>query len=137
MKPVICQVSHNPPVSHGDCVRACVASVLELVPDEVPHFFHDGNGNLAFDRMREFLRARGLIAAYFPLSGELLLSDVLEFMKREYAGIHYLMFCSNRDGNHCVVGENDTIVHDPAWIKCEIIGPHSDGLWILIILAKL
>lgn len=137
MQPVICQVKNNPPDSYGDCVRACVASVLELEAREVPHFYETGDGELAFELMREFLREHGLIPAYFPVSGEASLQDVLEFMNDHYANVDYLMFCETNAGNHCVVGHNDVIIHDPAWVRSQIIGPHSQGVWIIIILARL
>lgn len=133
MKPVICQVKHNPPESYGDCVRACVASVLER--DDVPHFFENGDGDLAFDLMREYLSRHGLIPAYFPISGEAEFSEVGTHMMEHYRDTTYLMFCSNRDGDHCVVGCNDKMIHDPGWYKTTL-GPHSSGVWIIIILAK-
>ena len=44
MKPVDQQFMHNPAKGTvGDCFRACIASVLELPADAVPHFALLGN----------------------------------------------------------------------------------------------
>lgn len=134
MTPEICLVKHNPPDTYGDCVRACVASVLEMPAADVPHFYSDGDGEAAFDRMRVWLADRGRIPAYFPLHHETL-DGVLWAMKM-YPDVEYLLFCSNGAGDHCVIGRNDEIIHDPAWYKTQIVGPHSSGVWIVIILAS-
>lgn len=135
MKPEICKVKNDPPNSYGDCVRACVASLLER--DDVPHFYEDGNGQAAFVRMREYLSQHGLIPAYFDLSGEATLHDILETVKETYGNVEFLLFCRNRSGDHCVIGRGNEIVHDPAWYRTEIVGPHSMGVWIVILLARI
>jgi len=54
----------------GDCFRACVASVLEMKIDDVPHFCedgkHDGVWYLAF---RDWLKERGLCAVTYDWTG--------------------------------------------------------------------
>jgi hypothetical protein len=38
MNRVYGRIPHNLPHTMGDCFRACVASILELPYEEVPHF---------------------------------------------------------------------------------------------------
>lgn len=137
MIPVNCIVKHDPPHSYGDCVRACVASILEADAEDVPHFYADGNGEYAFDRLRDYLRSHGLIPAYFPIPGDQTLEQALGFMNVNYPETEYLLFCADRGGDHCVAGCGGEIIHNPAWYRTEIIGPHSSGVWIVIILANL
>lgn len=137
MKPVMCMVKDDPANgSYGDCVRACVASILELEADEVPHFFESGDGDIAFAAMRGFLIEHRMIPAYFPIEANRPLEWVLEYMNDKYHHSSYMLFCRSGDADHCVVGYNDKIVHNPAWYKSPIDGPHSEGVWIVIILAR-
>lgn len=136
MIPIICAVKHDPPNTYGDCVRACVAALMHRESEDVPHFFHDGDGEASFDRMRIWLAEHGRIPAYFPYSQENTLQDVLRGVVEVYGGVEFMLFCQSRDGDHCVIGQNGEIIHDPAWYKTAIVGPHSSGVWIVIILAK-
>lgn len=38
MKKIMQTLAHNPPHSVGNCFQACVASVLEMDLEAVPHF---------------------------------------------------------------------------------------------------
>lgn len=129
-----CLVKHDPPNSYGDCVRACVSSILETPCEAVPHFYDDGNGELAFDRMRVWLAGYGRIPAYYPLPGEMSLDEVLR--EASMYKTEFMLFCSNAGGDHCVIGADGKIAHDPAWYRTAITGPHSSGVWIVILLAR-
>jgi len=61
MIPVFGRIKHEPPVM-GDCFRACVASILELDYDQVPHFLQgeDGYNPLWFTDFEKWLRPMGL-----------------------------------------------------------------------------
>ncbi len=39
MTPLTQRYLHNPPETYGDCYRACIASLLDLGLDDVPHFY--------------------------------------------------------------------------------------------------
>lgn len=125
---------HDPPNSHGDCVRACVASLMEMQCENVPHFYRDGNGEKAFDRMRIWLSTHKRIPAYFPLPEHMTLEQVCH--AASIYDTDCMLFCSNRGGDHCVIINRDGVAHDPNWYKTEIIGPHSSGVWIVIVLAR-
>lgn len=137
MKPVICKVKDNPPVTYGDCLRACVASLLELESDEVPHFMINGNPTEAMTMMREFLASYRIVPAAFPVSGELPLDDFFGHMSEFYPDTEYLLFCNCGGEDHCIICRNEEIIHNPSWINNSIRGPHSTGFWIAIILARL
>lgn len=138
MTPVMCMVRHNPPHSYGDCVRACIASLLSMPAEHVPHFYHDDcDGLEGVRRIREFLKSIGYGVFTVQYSGEAPLSDVLAVMNDNCPAAYYMLFGSNSGGNHVVICQNDQIVHDPNWYKMPIIGPLSTGAWAVMVLVKL
>lgn len=86
----------------GDCMSACIASILELPLDDVPHFVkHDD----WIERRDNWLRQRGLCAIHgtFHVGTEW-----------RPAALHILYGKSPRwDGLHCVVARGHEILHDP------------------------
>ena len=97
----------------GDCFRACVASILELRSQDVPH---TPNTTPEDDRvewianMNNYLRPLGLAVIYtVPEDG---------YKQFEEIGIHncyYIMCVSFESGPlHAIVGRNGNVTHDPA-----------------------
>lgn len=137
MKPVNCTVKDDPANgSYGDCVRACVASILEMESEQVPHFYHDGDGEAGFERMRFWLADRGRIPAYYPLGSEFSIETVC-WSFGIYGNADALLFCQSGGTDHCVVINKEGVQHNPSWYKAPIDGPHSSGMWIVIILARI
>jgi hypothetical protein len=94
---------------HGNCLQACVASVLEMPLERVPHFvlFDDWIGE--FD---SFLARFGLTS---------LTLDAHQVNEWKPVGFHLIGGKSPRgDFWHSVVGHNGEMVHDPH--------PSGDGL---------
>jgi len=61
----ICLVKNDPPYSYGDCLRACIASLLEMPTANVPHFVHDGcEPAITYQRVREWLADRKLVPMF-------------------------------------------------------------------------
>lgn len=56
------QFYQEEPRQYGDCVRAVLASLLDLPLSEVPHFLQDADGHAYefYSAIEEFLGARGL-----------------------------------------------------------------------------
>jgi len=135
----MCKMKDDPDRrQYGDCVRACVASILELDAEDVPHWYHDDDGNRAASEMREWLSfTHGMVPAYFPLPQEMNLHAVGEYMTRRFADVDYMLWCNCGGSDHSIVCRNDIVTHNPAWYKSPIDGAHSSGVWIIIILAKL
>lgn len=139
MIPIKQTIKHNPDNGQfGDCHRACIASILELPIEKVPHFGYDGNkdGQIFWNRINEFLHQFGLKEVQFAFEGEL--KDILNMMKMLNPDIHYLLGCASKRGyGHSVVCFNDNIVHDPTLME----PPHEynklDGFyWITVLATK-
>lgn len=130
MKPDICRVKNDPPNSYGDCIRACIASLLELETTEVPHFVRDGCApEVTYQRIRDWLKDRGLVPMLSGFAASATPDDILEFMGTTNPGVYYILMSAD----HAVVCCDDKIVHDPAWVRARLVPP-SD-MWITMVLT--
>lgn len=137
MTPVQCQVSGaSDGSSYGDCVRACVATILDLPSEVVPHFYHDGDGDAGLKRMREWLSERDralFIAAY---AGQYTLYDVLTTIGAQNPDATYMLFGATASGeNHCVVCQGDKVVWNPSWGKTPLVRETDAGVWVVGVIA--
>lgn len=138
MKPEICMTKHDPDNGfYGDCVRACVASILELDSADVPHFFATNDPNKAHADMRHWLALKGYVPAYIVLDDKPELKEVLSYMVDHYGSREFMLFCGTNTGEHCVIGQNGKIAHDPAWIRSAEYTMLPGNLWVAILLVKL
>ncbi len=130
-----CIVKHDPPNSYGDCIRAAVASILNIErTEDVPHFAHDDPDEVtALKRLKEWLLTRGLAPFFTMFDGSASLEDVLMSIDAFNPGIYYLLFGRSQNEDHVVVGCGGKIVHDPSWYSSSITGPNSNGHWVVMI----
>lgn len=138
MTPAHCRVStRTSDGSYGDCVRACIATILDLSPDDVPHFYHDGDGEAGMQRARDWLGERGQSLFVTVYSGEADLEAVLSLVGRQNPGATYMLFGATAEGeNHCVVCQGDAVVWNPAWFGSAIVQPLTDnGFWGVGVIA--
>ncbi len=95
-------------VPGGNCFSACVASLLELPIEEVPHF---GSDDTWWATFQAWLKTRDLYAVLFKVDSD----------EQRPPGLHIVSGRSPRHSAlHAVVGEGAKIVHDPH--------PSRDGL---------
>lgn len=114
MIPVDMIVTHNPPEAWGDCTRACVASIFELPPEEVPHFADgavDSCGNHPWaERLTEWLAPRGFVPLWFRIESE------AQEWAPEICQFYYIRGGKTRRGTeHDTVWFGGKMVHDPQW----------------------
>ena len=131
MIPIMQKYKHRPDDGvYGDCHRACIASILELGIDDVPHFLHDGDQEKAHERINQWFEEnelRGISIAYdtYPLTA----------MKNLNPGMYYILTAmSTNDVGHAVVCLEDQIVHNPAE-GAEIVGPINGFYWIEVLVS--
>jgi hypothetical protein len=86
----------------GDCWRACIASILEVPPEEIPHFMEiDMRGGDSFYITSEaWLNERGLTLCH-------------DVSLPENGGFCIYCDVSPRGGGHAVVGNADELVEVP------------------------
>jgi hypothetical protein len=126
-----CKSEHNPPHSYGDCIRACIATLID--DPETPHFYKDGGSVEKFwQLLRQWLELKhGKSVALFTVE------DHWEFMAINNPGIPYMLLCKTASGvDHAVVCLNGKVFHDPSICKNEITGEHSSGFWIIGIIVS-
>ena len=134
MTPVQCRVSHDPSRDqYGDCLRACIATVLDLDADEVPHFADMGrSSDAAFKLMRSWAWQQGL-APFLVAYGD----DPREVFTDLNPDSVYVLFGGTSDGtDHCVVCRGGKVVHNPAWYGSSLVGPTSQGYWQVLVMGR-
>ncbi len=131
---------------YGDCGRTVIACLLNMKPEEVPHFYDgvaEGNQeatNTALASMVSWLEAQGFAYSTIPFIGYYLsVSEMLAYAGSVFPiGYYILLGMSANSHNHVVVCKGDKIIHDPAIDNSGIIGPANDGhYWIELIYKTL
>lgn len=136
MIPAMCRVSHKPNEGqYGDCVRACIATILEVDTEKVPHFAHDDpDGVELARRVREFLApSHTIYAVAYP--GDY--SGLLDYIGEQNPGSTYMLIGAVAGGGeHMVVCQGNHVAHNPAWYGCSLVGPGGAGYWIVWVVAR-
>lgn len=116
MKEVCCIEFHKPDEGkYGDCLRACVATILELPRENVPHFYGGGVDEVeATKAFNTFLSGRGLTSVHVKQEG-LTVDDIIGLAGDMFVDIHGVAL----NGDHAVVVKNGSIVWNPSAIQTE------------------
>ena len=138
MKPVHCRVAHEPENGkYGDCVRACVASLLELEPEDVPHFYEDNaSGEIGTERVRQFLATKNLAPFYTYFDGAITFTELMNVQRIMNPSTYYMLFHRTESGDHVVICKGGEVDFDPAWYRSKVAGPNSNGFWGVMVIAK-
>lgn len=139
MTPQFCMTQHNPPHSYGDCLRACVASVMDMRCEDVPHFAdNDTDGDTAMREMREWMRTYEVAPFIVAYPGEITRAELMDMMQTINPDSVYILFGGvSGGGDHCVVCRGGSVVHNPAWAGSHIVGPLSGGTWQIMVVGRL
>lgn len=111
----------------GNCLQACVASILELDLDEVPNFVEAQNGEW-WKALNDFLLGYGIQPVILDANPKSLEDDVIPWKPK---GLHILSGKSPRgDFLHATVYQAEKMIHDP---HPDRTGVMSEVDWILFI----
>lgn len=124
----------------GDCFRTTIACLLDLAPEDVPHFCDNGvQQDVATSEARVWMAAMGLAFVDVPFGGQDDVGAVLSFMGSANPGLHYILTGQSRTGcAHAVVCKDGKIVHDPSLTESGIVGPcEVDRVFWVSFIAKL
>jgi hypothetical protein len=129
MTPHMMRVAHNPPGSYGDCYRTCIACVLDVDPEEVPHPGREGGErwDALTAEVDRWLADRNLYIVQ--------LKDKPEVFERhcDYFGYHLIAGQSPRGGHYCV-GLGGKVVHNPSPFG-DGLEPDEDGTYTIMLLV--
>lgn len=139
MKPYKQLNQHMPNAGeYGDCLRTCIACLLEREPITVPNFasFQPDDGEKMWIITEEWLHTQGYGSFVVLFPGDATVEQIGIVMKVHNPGCYYMLAGSGlHGGGHVVIGLNDTIVHDPSWHGTGLIGPDESGAWMVIVLV--
>lgn len=120
MTPVFQTITdHNPQEGrYGNCTQACVASILDMPLEQVPHFCFElpegtDGGIEETRRINEWLKPMGKVLVEFAVSADGMPSWIADWQNRGVEFYHLLSGTSVRGNQHCTVGLNGKVVHDP------------------------
>jgi len=130
MTPRVCKIKHNPPKSYGDCVAACVATLIDR--DDVPHTFDGRDAESAWSDLRAYLNQHGMTLSVFASE-----EDPRDHMGVNNPDTPYMLMCSTSEGNHAVVCVGSEVFHDPSWYKMIIRGGTDMGVWVVGVITCL
>lgn len=115
MIPVDMTIHHAPPEKIGNCFQACLASILEMPLEQVPHVYEgegwvDETGRVGMRRLQAWLRPLGYL--YFEIDFEAGWIDA--WADLGYLDCHYVFSgMGDRGVRHATVALNGRMVHDP------------------------
>jgi hypothetical protein len=137
MIPAFCLTRHDPAAGqYGDCVRACIASIMELPTGKVPHFI-DTHGEIDISQLNLWFARRGYAPFWVAYPGEWTLDQLLSAQSTVNPGVHYVLFGGVSEGNHAVVCKGGAVVHNPAWYGGTLTGPvHDLNVWQIMAICK-
>lgn len=110
---------HNPPESFGDCLRTCIACLIDREPASVPNFFDPNEvpkGN-ELAAMEEFLSDAGFAVLFIDVAGEI--SALRTYMQTTNPDVLYVLF----GDAHAVVCRGGETLHDPSWTELGVRHP--------------
>jgi hypothetical protein len=118
MTPVDQEFMHDPANGvYGDCMRAAIASLLDLPREEVPHFHEGTNDVTVFDRrVNAFLASKGLMLV------DVTPSEYIFVTNNNLPDCYHLISGYTERGTyHACVGKNGELVHDPHPSKAGVL----------------
>ncbi len=118
---------HNPPESYGDCMRTCIACLIDRDPATVPNWFDPSQiceGYNSWAAMDEWLSDVGYVMAKIDVAGDL--ESLQKYMQSMNPGILYILA---GDG-HAIIMSGGKVLHDPSWLSLGVKEP-SHMLFLL------
>lgn len=134
-------IDHDPENGkYGDCGRTAIACLLDMKPENVPHFWGNNSdkiGVMGHKACNNWLSKHGYAIFCIPYK-DTSLQQLLDTQAHFNPGIYYMVIGTSKLGcNHVVICKGNEIVHDPSKVNSGIVGPCSDGTYWIELLVKL
>lgn len=130
---------HNPAIGvWGDCFRTCIACLLDLPLEEVPHEHGDFSSEEQDAKMNAWLAGRGLrlirTAVRWPDST---MAEFCTWAAYMNSGPYMLSGLSPSGTSHVVICDETGMLHDPHPRGTGLAGPYETGSWWVSFIGKL
>lgn len=129
---------------YGDCFRTCIGCLLDMPPEDVPHFFdgaNEENNGSQWQALGEWLAGRNLAIATFPVAAagdDVPATAIIKHICEWNKDISMLLFGKSKTGvDHVVIIRNGEIFHDPSFLNNSVVGPASNGVYTVALLIPL
>ena len=126
----------------GDCFRTCVACVLDIRPNELPHgfgeFWEDKDVNVTLKvhaQLNKILANWDYRFIEYPM--DCTREQLGTYLRHYYTDLHIIIGCNSKNGGHSVVMRNDDYIWDPAIDNSGCVGPMDDGYYWIGMLVRL
>lgn len=130
----------------GDCWRTCIACVLNLRPEDVPHPYlrfwdwADFNADITQQvqaAMNEWFVDSGLAVKFVEVPVQTDREGLGVYLKHYYPDMHVIVGCNSKHGGHSVIMRNDDYMWDPSRDNSGCVGPMDDGYyWIGLLVSR-
>lgn len=126
-------------IANNDCLRTCIASLLDLGPIAVPNFMEDPNlpTEQVWANVRRWLATQGMSIWFAAYDGSIPLHDVLTTVAYTNPDCYYIVGGHAAYSQHVVIALNDKIVHDPSRLSPGLTGPDKvNNMWMIAVLIS-
>ena len=128
----------------GDCYRTSIGCLLDMPPEDVPHFAEEADlrdkGDVSGDTLAQrWLIQRGLALFSVAYIGDASLDEMLEMQEMLNPNVFYIFSGQSVEGrNHSVVALGGKIIHDPSRHPKDPVlsGPCTDGNWWIDVITN-
>ena len=128
---------------YGDCWRTCIACLLDVAPDDIPHYYEilwkEGQdiAQEVHEATNTFLTERyGVRFVEYPLAT----TDqavLREYITHYYKDMYVMVGCNSTNGGHSVIMRNESYIWDPAKDSSGCVGPMDEGYyWIGLLVSS-
>lgn len=131
---------HDPAAGeYGDCLRTCIACLTDAVSvTDVPHFAAENlhSADAMWQSVRNWMMDEHNASLWFVpyVTGDW--QEVTATCNALNPGMFYMLMGSNGVGDHIVICQGDRIVHDPAPGGGGLIGPGSNGVFMVVLIVS-
>lgn len=140
MKPHRMVSNHNPENGeYGDCLRTCIACLTDApTVESVPHFaaIHYGSADVMWQAVRNWLMDEHNASLWFVPYATDDWQEVTATCNALNPGMFYMLQGASDGGDHIVICQGDRIVHDPAPGGGGLIGPGSNGVFMVVLIVS-
>lgn len=115
-----------------DCIRACIASLVEANPLTIPNWFGNGaDAKQAWEECRVYLKTThklDIVHVGIPAPDEQFeLHHLLAAMGEANPGVAFMVTGIGQSRAHMVIARDGAIVHDPSWTNSGLTAPIDGG----------